>query len=150
MPTDQEHFGRLDRPLISALPGDQMDRQIMPGADPACGHDAVAFRLQTKNGLVAKCDLGIVALEHVSIGPMGRRPMPIQEAGFRDQESPGTNRADERPISMESLQPGHLSRVAARGHIRSEEHTSELQSLMRISYAVFCLKKKTHDNQTST
>src|SRR3546814_4385092 len=29
--------------------------------------------------------------------------------------------------------------------VRSEEHTSELQSLMRISYAVFCLKKKTHD-----
>src|SRR3546814_2569547 len=28
-------------------------------------------------------------------------------------------------------------------HDRSEEHTSELQSLMRISYAVFCLKKKT-------
>src|SRR3546814_8617585 len=28
---------------------------------------------------------------------------------------------------------------------RSEEHTSELQSLMRISYAVFCLKKKMHD-----
>src|SRR3546814_6472427 len=33
--------------------------------------------------------------------------------------------------------------AAARGHQRSEEHTSELQSLMRISYAVFCLKKKT-------
>src|SRR3546814_8434538 len=31
--------------------------------------------------------------------------------------------------------------------IRSEEHTSELQSLMRISYAVFCLKKKKHNNQ---
>src|SRR3546814_8606531 len=30
--------------------------------------------------------------------------------------------------------------------VRSEEHTSELQSLMRISYAVFCLKKKTHTN----
>src|SRR3546814_4199987 len=29
---------------------------------------------------------------------------------------------------------------------RSEEHTSELQSLMRISYAVFCLKKKLHKN----
>src|SRR3546814_3381232 len=29
---------------------------------------------------------------------------------------------------------------------RSEEHTSELQSLMRISYAVFCLKKKTHQH----
>src|SRR3546814_4017285 len=34
---------------------------------------------------------------------------------------------------------------------RSEEHTSELQSLMRISYAVFCLKKKkTHKIQTAT
>src|SRR3546814_6179721 len=31
------------------------------------------------------------------------------------------------------------------GKIRSEEHTSELQSLMRISYAVFCLKKKTNN-----
>src|SRR3546814_5273605 len=32
--------------------------------------------------------------------------------------------------------------------IRSEEHTSELQSLMRISYAVFCLKKKIHLERT--
>src|SRR3546814_1441142 len=32
---------------------------------------------------------------------------------------------------------------------RSEEHTSELQSLMRISYAVFCLKKKTEQYATS-
>src|SRR3546814_7801743 len=31
------------------------------------------------------------------------------------------------------------------GAVRSEEHTSELQSLMRISYAVFCLKKKKHN-----
>src|SRR3546814_9038677 len=35
--------------------------------------------------------------------------------------------------------------TAFRSGVRSEEHTSELQSLMRISYAVFCLKKK---NQT--
>src|SRR3546814_1835778 len=34
------------------------------------------------------------------------------------------------------------SKIAHRVTIRSEEHTSELQSLMRISYAVFCLKKK--------
>src|SRR3546814_3098850 len=33
-------------------------------------------------------------------------------------------------------------RSGRRQHLRSEEHTSELQSLMRISYAVFCLKKK--------
>src|SRR3546814_4432587 len=35
--------------------------------------------------------------------------------------------------------------AARRVRARSEEHTSELQSLMRISYAVFCLKKKTQD-----
>src|SRR3546814_10517166 len=36
------------------------------------------------------------------------------------------------------------------GAARSEEHTSELQSLMRISYAVFCLKKKTNKNNRYT
>src|SRR3546814_7317421 len=37
--------------------------------------------------------------------------------------------------------------VALSTRRRSEEHTSELQSLMRISYAVFCLKKKTNNNK---
>src|SRR3546814_1943085 len=39
-------------------------------------------------------------------------------------------------------QPQRPFRRRRRGRDRSEEHTSELQSLMRISYAVFCLKKK--------
>src|SRR3546814_9801407 len=39
--------------------------------------------------------------------------------------------------------------AAALGHRRSEEHTSELQSLMRISYAVFCLKKKKKTTPTA-
>src|SRR3546814_9359443 len=42
---------------------------------------------------------------------------------------------------------------AGAGHCvgdRSEEHTSELQSLMRISYAVFCLKKKKSNTKTNT
>src|SRR3546814_4528435 len=40
------------------------------------------------------------------------------------------------------------SRATSQAHRgRSEEHTSELQSLMRISYAVFCLKKKTNQTQ---
>src|SRR3546814_5234570 len=38
--------------------------------------------------------------------------------------------------------------AAWRCAVRSEEHTSELQSLMRISYAVFCLKKKKKHNKT--
>src|SRR3546814_1028323 len=40
------------------------------------------------------------------------------------------------PVQAIAGEPGHSRKV------RSEEHTSELQSLMRISYAVFCLKKK--------
>src|SRR3546814_2922288 len=45
---------------------------------------------------------------------------------------------------------GIADRVAGHGRLmgRSEEHTSELQSLMRISYAVFCLKKKKKKKQT--
>src|SRR3546814_6277148 len=39
-------------------------------------------------------------------------------------------------------------RLADGAALRSEEHTSELQSLMRISYAVFCLKKKTNNTIT--
>src|SRR3546814_3175130 len=43
-----------------------------------------------------------------------------------------------------------LKRRALGGIYRSEEHTSELQSLMRISYAVFCLKKKKKTHKLST
>src|SRR3546814_1567787 len=46
-----------------------------------------------------------------------------------------------QPLRICRFQPCFPERSAARKH-RSEEHTSELQSLMRISYAVFCLKKK--------
>src|SRR3546814_4020577 len=53
-----------------------------------------------------------------------------------------------RLIERLGLSDGLLQEIALR---RSEEHTSELQSLMRISYAVFCLKKKTtHNTQNSS
>src|SRR3546814_2511712 len=46
--------------------------------------------------------------------------------------------------SIQGLGANHVERPGDRSPLaqRSEEHTSELQSLMRISYAVFCLKKK--------
>src|SRR3546814_2433620 len=45
--------------------------------------------------------------------------------------------------ALAALDPRDLGQERPRiGMVRSEEHTSELQSLMRISYAVFCLKKK--------
>src|SRR3546814_6981342 len=49
-----------------------------------------------------------------------------------------------RRVAGQPVPPGHrlVSSCEARRCRRSEEHTSELQSLMRISYAVFCLKKK--------
>src|SRR3546814_9250147 len=45
---------------------------------------------------------------------------------------------------LDSADPAQITLAVARPDARSEEHTSELQSLMRISYAVFCLKKKTN------
>src|SRR3546814_3229836 len=47
-----------------------------------------------------------------------------------------------RPIALRGARTRHHADELARSGLRSEEHTSELQSLMRISYAVFCLKKK--------
>src|SRR3546814_1258962 len=49
---------------------------------------------------------------------------------------------DYRQAARRSRAGGRERRAPARLRRRSEEHTSELQSLMRISYAVFCLKKK--------
>src|SRR3546814_10298857 len=46
--------------------------------------------------------------------------------------------------------PDRSREARCRGGMRSEEHTSELQSLMRISYAVFCLKKKKPQTTEST
>src|SRR3546814_7824128 len=54
----------------------------------------------------------------------------------------------ERPAAM-AWPPPASSRPSSKAACRSEEHTSELQSLMRISYDVFCLQKKTH-NQHDT
>src|SRR3546814_10350908 len=51
------------------------------------------------------------------------------------------NDAAARPISHHCMPLGEAGNAVQQGP-RSEEHTSELQSLMRISYAVFCLKKK--------
>src|SRR3546814_9114516 len=65
---------------------------------------------------------------------------------------PGDQLAVDNHVRLEvDVGGGHrgAGRLQCLGHVevhRSEEHTSELQSLMRISYAVFCLKKKTTNN----
>src|SRR3546814_8035751 len=83
----------------------------------------------------------------------GRRAEPAA-ADFDPAEGAGYASS---PCSLHELDPVHLGYMSTAETIallnellegeragRSEEHTSELQSLMRISYSVFCLKKKTH------
>src|SRR3546814_9666515 len=62
----------------------------------------------------------------------------------QERVSPDSPTQASRPIRF-TLSGGTATytHVFNRLRVRSEEHTSELQSLMRISYAVFCLKKKT-------
>src|SRR3546814_9248579 len=58
---------------------------------------------------------------------------------------PGDARHTSRVYTVSTAPSDGIYRISVRkqGVFRSEEHTSELQSLMRISYAVFCLKKQT-------
>src|SRR3546814_10780016 len=83
------------------------------------------------------------------VGRSGRHPRCVEHPARRRAVLPG-RASDRRPLASERLhgderQPGALGTGP-----RSEEHTSELQSLMRISYAVFCLKKKHNSTNTSS
>src|SRR3546814_2182415 len=93
------------------------------------------------------------------------RKSPQHVRGWSLPEARLVGQGDKRtPISSSAIQRidrgvnpffGFVARQAggdliAEAQGRSEEHTSELQSLMRISYAVFCLKKKKNTTQTTT
>src|SRR3546814_6045500 len=72
-------------------------------------------------------------------GARGRGGYKVRGGDLHDRtQFPPTTTSGER------IRPGNTSEGP-----RSEEHTSELQSLMRISYAVFCLKKKTKQKKNS-
>src|SRR3546814_4522392 len=79
------------------------------------------------------------------------RPGPAQRAGRSSARGPMARKRASSPRSAGEGN-GRYRRPAGGDYFffgaiimtRSEEHTSELQSLMRISYAVFCLKKKKH------
>src|SRR3546814_6124338 len=88
-------------------------------------HDALPSFIGTRSAVFAPVrDLGIVVVDEE------------HESSYRQQESPYYN--------------GRNTAVMRALKERSEEHTSELQSLMRSSYAVFCLKKKKkHKLQTN-
>src|SRR3546814_7392840 len=89
---------------------------------------------------------------HSNIAPSRRNPLlPAvhRHAGIlrnsRPSEKRGSSARTGHELNITWLSPlcgTTLPRMQKRPIQRSEEHTSELQSLMRISYAVFCLKKK--------
>src|SRR3546814_9518358 len=90
---------------------------------------------------------------------LGRRPAPYLRLSDRHDGGHPSRRAEGRGVAIRHRLCGLWHKCTGTGlerlcecrrkgkdgrhsHNRSEEHTSELQSLMRISYAVFCLKKK--------
>src|SRR3546814_3792773 len=76
--------------------------------------------------------------EQGKAGGASRRPFSVRRAIGRKRAPVGAESAPRIP-------PSYPPSAAAAPRSRSEEHTSELQSLMRISYAVFCLYKNTID-----
>src|SRR3546814_1413240 len=94
-----------------------------------------------------RCDAVLVA--HQVAGAVAERLLVAEE------EALSSGRGSDHPLEAgERLGVSHArrcreAREEPRGH-RSEEHTSELQSLMRNSYAVFCLKKKKITTQRTT
>src|SRR3546814_7333240 len=83
-----------------------------------------------------------------SVNPVVLRPACLN-MGHRGQDNIPAPGRERRGMSFDGRRftGSSPARVAER---RSEEHTSELQSLMRISYAVFCLKKKQSTNTPGT
>src|SRR3546814_1504174 len=76
--------------------------------------------------------------------------LPISYPGLREVKVNGNQTQEENAADLAGIELAWDALVASQPELpeeskqRSEEHTSELQSLMRISYAVFCLKKKIH------
>src|SRR3546814_6579515 len=79
---------------------------------------------------------GYRAAVGLAIGSVGEQPLNERQAETGDAIVGGKAQRDFAACPV----------IGNPAQGRSEEHTSELQSLMRNSYAVFCLKKKTHNN----
>src|SRR3546814_10763821 len=90
--------------------------------------------------MVAK-GFGITLTTHSTVGAIypGVSFLPISDAAQVVSSSVVWSETNQNPALKRLLE---LASSHASRRKRSEEHTSELQSLMRISYAVFCLKKK--------
>src|SRR3546814_9700890 len=90
--------------------------------------------------LIASCNQPETGTRHEEVADQATwQPAPVDDAVEPSETIEAAPDAAWREVAPENLL---LMDLADGGRVRSEEHTSELQSLMRISYAVFCLKKK--------
>src|SRR3546814_1981287 len=95
---------------------------------------------------VENVESDIYLMTHTTNPLMSADTVRAALAAFREAQAAG--RADSL-FTVDKVQT-RFYRVDCTPVNRSEEHTSELQSLMRISYAVFCLKKKKQTKETNT
>src|SRR3546814_1256096 len=104
------------------------------------------MRISDWSSDVCSSDLVDVRELGQQIGKAGEKPTVRERRRHlnSDDFQSGALLAAQPDIARGSAQPAYALSYGA-GIFRSEEHTSELQSLMRISYAVFCLKKKTYN-----
>src|SRR3546814_2439030 len=119
--------------------------RISDWSSDVCSSDLVVIKLEC----ATEQRLELHTVRH---GGIGREAFDAREhkGGFRGE-------VVARESVQRGLHGGQIGKGLGLGHPlrrvrprrrRSEEHTSELQSLMRISYAVFCLKKKKQHNTT--
>src|SRR3546814_2675506 len=97
-----------------------------------------SHRETTSNGFASTCggrpSVLVVAVDPARMSICPHRLSPTLSTAGDDRSRAHLRRSSSRPQTV---------------HRRSEEHTSELQSLMRISYAVFCLKNKKKNKTTN-
>src|SRR3546814_10384142 len=117
-------------PMTTRSPG-EAEAPVPVMAGEADGWRAARFTDRAFRSRRREC-----VMERTCLLPLGRRPRQIHLGQGRRPES-----SLSAPACPKSRAP-HPCSKGCRNRERSEEHTSELQSLMRISYAVFCLKKK--------
>src|SRR3546814_7926415 len=108
-----------------------------------------ALDVDRPGGLVVHLVLGDLGLRREDdvhrLGPLGvRERVPERGDVAHDVERLAPAALVRRSDALRNLAHRRLAVPEPEPHRRSEEHTSELQSLMRISYAVFCLNTKQH------
>src|SRR3546814_6674571 len=105
-------------------------------------------RTMAANDLVAAGPMRIISTELGRENYTFEIAQPVRKAGSGEDEDAAARDEDEKAASADEQDGDEPTFVVDNQApvVRSEEHTSELQSLMRTSYAVFCLKKtKTTD-----